>query len=106
MRDPDVVLWCSPTEKGAKVVDDPVLIVEVLSPATANRDRGEKLDEYRELPSVREIWFVDSTRRFATVLRRVPEGWLLTDHIGRGTFRSAVLDAEISLDELYADTPV
>lgn len=105
-RDPDVVMACGWREKGLREVPDPVLVVEILSPSTADHDRGQKLDEYRLLPSLREIWFVDSTRRAVTVLRRVPEGWLLTDHIGRGSFRSAVLDAEIGLDELYADTPV
>lgn len=105
-RVPDVALSCSDADKGALEAPEPILIVEVLSPSTADRDRGQKLDEYRLLPSLREIWFVDSTRRAVTVLRRVSEGWLLTDHIGRGGFKSAVLDAEIGLDELYADTPV
>ena len=105
-RELDVLLSCGPREKGAKDFPDPVLIVEVLSPTTAHRDRGEKLDEYRELPSVREIWLVDSERRHAQVWRRREGGWFVTDTIGQRTFRSDALTADIPLDELYRDTPV
>jgi Uma2 family endonuclease len=105
-RIPDVVMSCRSHDKGAPLALDPVLILEVLSPTTINIDKGERLDDYKSLASVREIWLVDSTRRRVTVLRRVPEGWLMTDHIGTSGFRSEVLGCEVELDELYADTPV
>lgn len=105
-RIPDIVLWCGPTEKGAKEVVDPVVLVEVLSPTTADFDKGQKLDEYTLLPSVREVWLIDSTRRWAKIHRRVEGGWFVTDAIGQGGFRSEVLGAAVPLDELYADTPV
>lgn len=105
-RIPDVVMTCRPHDKGAKLVLDPVLIVEVLSPTTVNVDKGEKFDDYKTIESLREVWFVDSTRRWVTLARRVPEGWLLTDHIGGGSFRSDVLETELPLDELYADAAV
>ncbi|HMU49380.1 MAG TPA: Uma2 family endonuclease [Geminicoccaceae bacterium] len=102
----DVVTSCSSHEKGARLVVDPVLIVEVLSPATTNIDKGEKFDDYKAIGSLREIWLVDSIGRRVTVARRVPEGWLLSDHIGGGAFRCDVLDGDVTLDELYADTEV
>lgn len=105
-RVPDAVMWCGPTEKGAKEVDDPVVLVEVLSPTTADFDKGQKLDEYQQLASVREVWLVDSTRRWAKIHRRVEGGWFSSDAIGQGVFRSEVLGAEVALDDLYADTPV
>jgi Uma2 family endonuclease len=105
-RIPDVVMTCRSLDKGARLLLDPVLIVEVLSPSTANADKGERLDDYKTLESLREVWLVDSTRRWVTLLRRVPEGWLLTDHIGSGSFRSEVVGGAVALDELYADTPV
>lgn len=106
-RLPDVVLSCSQAERGVLEAPEPVLIVEVLSPGTADVDRGRKLDEYRMLLSVQEIWFVDSTRRWATVYqRRAGGGWFVDDAIGQGSFRSEVLGGEVALDELYADTPV
>jgi Uma2 family endonuclease len=67
-------MTCRSHEKGAKLFLDPVLIVEVLSPTTINIDKGEKLDDYKSLESLREVWLVDSTRRWVTLLCRVPEG--------------------------------
>lgn len=103
---PDVVVWCAETDKGARMIADPVILVEVLSPTTANVDKGQKLDEYQQLASVQEVWLVDSTRRWAKIHRRVEGGWFVTDAIGQGVFRSEALGGEVPLDELYADTPV
>ena len=106
-RLPDVLLSCAQAEKGVRGAPAPVLLVEVLSPTTADLDKGQKLDEYTLLPSVREVWLIDSTRRWAKIHRRVEGGWFVSDAIGQGGFRSEVLGGEeVSMDELYADTPV
>lgn len=94
----DVVLTCQPM--GSSVVD-PILVVEVLSPSTRNRDFADKLPDYKALPSVQEVWLVDSERRWAQVWWREPEGWHGRDHVGGGSFRSEVLAGEVELDELY-----
>ena len=54
---PDVVVRCGPASKGT-FITDPVVIVEVLSPSTIDRDRGPKLAFYKSLPSVRHIALV------------------------------------------------
>ena len=60
----------------------PDLVVEVLSPSTAYRDRGLKLDLYQKA-GVGEYWIVDAERR-------VVQQYVLTD----GVFRSAGEHAE------------
>ena len=55
----------------------PDLVVEILSPSTASRDRGLKLDLYQK-SGVSEYWIVDPERR-------VVQQYVLTD----GVFRSA-----------------
>lgn len=54
------------TERG--VEGPPDLVVEVLSPSTAHRDRGLKLDRYR-LHGVAEYWMVDPESRTVEVWR-------------------------------------
>lgn len=59
---PDV-FWVAPDNEGCFVADDywhgaPDLVVEVLSPSTATRDRGVKYDVY-EASGVREYWLID-----------------------------------------------
>jgi Uma2 family endonuclease len=94
----DIAVTCRPTV--AEVVD-PVLIVEVLSPSTRARDLADKLPDYKALPSVVEIWLIDSERRWVQVWWREPEGWHGRDHVRTGAFISTVLEGEVTLDDLY-----
>lgn len=45
----------------------PTLVIEVISPSTATRDRGVKLEHYRAR-GVREAWIVDRYRKTIDVL--------------------------------------
>jgi Uma2 family endonuclease len=47
---------------GDNVQGAPDLVVEILSPSTAHRDRGLKLDLYQK-SGVAEYWIVDTERR-------------------------------------------
>ena len=60
-RYPDVVVACDAPRFEDDVFDtllNPTVIVEVLSPSTAARDRGEKFAEYAHLVSLREYVLV------------------------------------------------
>jgi len=61
----------------------PDLVVEVLSPSTARRDRGPKRDIY-ERNGVREYWLVDPRRREITVLVRGVDGRFGPEHTVAG----------------------
>ncbi|MEM6647718.1 MAG: Uma2 family endonuclease [Bacteroidota bacterium] len=54
---PDAVAACDPDFNGV-ILQNPQLIVEVLSPSTAAYDLGRKFEAYKQWPSVEEIWFV------------------------------------------------
>jgi Uma2 family endonuclease len=99
----DLVMTCERAGP-ERLVSAPRLIVEILSPSTAKDDLGLKVPGYQELASVEEIWAIDSERRAVRVWRRIEEGWLQSLPIRAGGFKSALLDAEIALDELYATT--
>jgi Uma2 family endonuclease len=101
-RIPDVVAACVDHDEAANLVDEPALVVEVLSPQNEGTDRTVKLDEYKALPSVREIWLVASTRRWAQIWRREADTWIGVDLIPRGTIESPWLASQVPLDELYA----
>jgi Uma2 family endonuclease len=76
---PDLMVTCNEADLGADLVmRNPKVIIEVLSPSTANYDRGEKFFAYRGLPSLEEYALVDPESRRVEVCRRVGEGdWLL-----------------------------
>jgi Uma2 family endonuclease len=53
---PDVTLSCELLLQDSLDLLTPRLIVEVLSPSTQRQDRTAKLDIYRMMPSLEEIW--------------------------------------------------
>ena len=54
------------------------LVVEVLSPATAAFDRGDKFAAYRLLPTLQEYLLIDTDKRRCDLYRRGADGlWVL-----------------------------
>lgn len=74
VRYPDVSVYCgnaeTPDRDREQVTDDPVALFEVLSPSTQAADQREKLDQYRTIPSLCTIVFVDPYRERVRVVQR------------------------------------
>jgi Uma2 family endonuclease len=66
---PDLMVLCGERQEDDVVVGDPCLLVEVTSPSTHRTDRGEKLDAYRAIASLRAYLIVDHR------VRRVERHW-------------------------------
>jgi Uma2 family endonuclease len=77
---------------------------EVLSPATASRDRSKKLPFYARA-SVPHVWLVDPLQRTLEVLGLQDGRWLiLAVHEGQARVRAEPFDAiELDLGVLWAD---
>jgi Uma2 family endonuclease len=75
IRYPDGMVVCSPVDPAAKVVHDPVVLFEVLSPSAAAQDRIVKAREYQATPSVKRYVMFEQERIGATVLVRAQDGW-------------------------------
>lgn len=98
IRYPDVSIYCDQPPRdqlsGATTLLDPKVLIEVLSPSTATFDQGTKLEEYKLLPSVCTIAFVDPINEMCrTVERQSATGWL--DHIFSG--RSGIVIPTLNL---------
>ena len=80
----------------------PDLVVEILSPATAERDRTLKLDLYAQ-HGVKEYWIVDPDARTITVLLRGEGGFGVDGIYGEGqTLRSPTLTGfNVALEEIF-----
>ncbi|MGH6898041.1 MAG: Uma2 family endonuclease [Geminicoccaceae bacterium] len=99
----DLAVTCAPREPGRRMVVEPVLLVEVLSPSTGQVDRWRKVADYRRLLSVQEILVVFSDERRVEVQRRAPDGWRVEDLIGKAEIGLACCDDPIPLDAVYRD---
>jgi Uma2 family endonuclease len=68
---PDVVVVCEASiEKLPYRIQNPTVVVEVLSPSTRNHDLGAKLLEYQRIPSLRSILYLDSETATARLWQR------------------------------------
>jgi Uma2 family endonuclease len=105
---PDALVLCGHAVRGTTTeLHDATLIVEVLSASTATRDRGEKFDNYQNLPSFAEYLLVDGRTRAAARYRREPDGSWTYRRYGRGdvvTLETIAFAAP--LDTFYALTSV
>ncbi len=108
VRVPDITLTCSPFTAGQIVIEDPILIIEILSPS--NRARTwTNVWAYTTIPSVREIVIVHSEKIEVQVLRSS------TDHIwpdnpetiaAGGMLRLDSITFSCPVEDIYADTPL
>jgi Uma2 family endonuclease len=102
----DVVVTCRPQHAKARYVEEPSLIIEVLSPSTAGHDRNMKLDDYRSIASVNEILFVSTLQRRVQLWVRAGDHWRVQDFIGDSTFQLAAISAAISVADLYENVHI
>jgi Uma2 family endonuclease len=99
----DLAVACAPREPGRRMVAQPVVVVEVLSPSTSQVDRFRKVADYRSLPSVKEIVVLFSEERRVEVQRRTADGWRIEDLIGQAALTLGVCKDPIPLATIYAD---
>jgi Uma2 family endonuclease len=100
---PDLMVHCGPLPPDATSLHDPIVIVEVLSPGTAARDRFDKASEYRKLPSLQHYVLIERDRMQAESFNRAASGWTLPDPLigPDDVLRLAAIDFTLTLAELY-----
>jgi len=104
---PDVSVVCEHEERDAEDPDaiaNPILLVEVLSPSTEEYDRGEKLEHYKRLESLREVVFVAHDEWRVEVIRRTDGGDWSTSTARKGqSLELTSVGCELPVDDVYRD---
>jgi len=103
---PDVTVVCGERKfhKGKRdIVENPILLVEILSKSTEEYDKNDKFLTYRNIPSFREYVLISQNRPAVQQFNRQTDGrWIYKATIGLGSevyFES--VDATLSLQEIY-----
>ena len=73
VRIPDLAVTCSSSRADAPVLEDPVLVIEILSPSN-QAETWSNVWTYTSIPSVREILVIRTAEIRADLLRRYPDG--------------------------------
>ena len=102
---PDVVVSCEAEALNAELtLTQPKVIVEVLSPATANYDRSEKFNQYRLIPTLMEYVLIDPHSRVIDIYRRQSSGdWLLAVADGERGLILPTLTFSAARDAVFED---
>ncbi|MBD2569959.1 Uma2 family endonuclease [Anabaena lutea] len=98
---PDVMVFEGEPQLNENRTDEvlnPILIVEVLSPSTADYDRQSKFRMYRSIPSFCEYLLVEQDEPFIEKYSKQSQGWLLSD------FND--LEKSISLESVGVELPM
>jgi Uma2 family endonuclease len=98
---PDVVLSCKPNDGDSRTIENPCLVVEILSKSTSTIDKGEKLDTYQRIASIKQYVIVDQARRKMEVYTRQDDKWIYQT-LESGQFEIPCLETTMTLDEVYA----
>ncbi|GAB6067820.1 Uma2 family endonuclease [Methylothermus subterraneus] len=72
---PDLVVTCRETRRHDYYVEEPVLVVEVLSPSTEARDRLDKRLVYQSISTLQEYALVSQDKMEVQIYRRANENW-------------------------------
>jgi Uma2 family endonuclease len=96
---PDVSVSCAAQRDDEQQnVTEPTVVVEVLSPGTIAYDRGDKLQRYRDCPSLQAILLVFQDQILIEVYRRQGEKIWMIQTYG--------IDEQIVLDTIGVTMPV
>lgn len=102
---PDVTIVCGPREldpEDANTVVNPTVLVEVLSPSTAEYDRGGKFENYKLIPSLRHYVLVSTDERRVDVWSRSgSDGWTVVSSATGECAELPAIGARLLVDELY-----
>ncbi len=99
MLRPDVTVSCG--QEAGSMLANPIVVVEVLSPATERRDRGAKFKAYKALPSVQEYMLIGSEYKAIEVHRREGNFWRQYYYRAGDLVELASIGVSFPFDDVY-----
>lgn len=101
---PDVVVSCVPQNPGDDRVDQPSVVIEVLSPSTETHDRVRKWRNYQTVTSLEHFVLVAQEERRVEVFTRTSGGFDLKIIEPPEVVELRSLGVQLSLDVIYEDS--
>lgn len=100
---PDLMVACDPDDKESPLFKDrPLVLIEVTSPSSKDRDTETKVFAYMSIPSLRSYFIVSQEHRHIIHYRRTDEGWTMSVHPEAGDrVELPELGLTLTLDEIY-----
>jgi len=108
---PDVVVYCGDgkwLDKAFDTLENPIVVIEILSPSAENYDRGAKFGHYRHIDSLKTYVLVSQEFVLVEVYTRQTDGtWLFTAmDEPEQELSLPIHDVTIPISEIYDRVPV
>jgi len=85
-----------------KLLVNPALIVEVLSPSTEKYDRDKKFKAYKSIESLREYLLIWQNEKFVMLFTKHNEKfWFQSDYVEHETLMLESVECQLSVNEIY-----
>ena len=97
---PDVLVVCDDSTENEYYTDCPVIIIEVLSRSTCQKDRTTKRFAYLNLPSLLEYVLIEQDFVDIEVLRK-QDDWKSTHYFAEDTVHFTSLNLKIAVADIY-----
>jgi Uma2 family endonuclease len=98
---PDVLVVCPAPPPDVVEIDNPRIVVEVLSPSTEEADHSLKLEAYLALPSLAHYLILDPVRRVAIHHARKEAGLAATQILRTGLLRLDPPGLDLNVEDLF-----
>lgn len=102
---PDASIVCGETQNAKNdrnALVNPTLLIEVTSKGTEDYDRGEKLSQYRQIPSLEAVLLISHRSQRVTVVERAASGWTTREVRAGEQLTLQAPKLSLSVDALYA----
>lgn len=104
VRLPDAAVQCSPIDMNTTTLNDPVILVEVVSPSSIYRDEKHKLLEYFLIPSVQHYLMIAPEDRHIVHFRRTDEpNKIDTTFVSSGLIDLSPPGISISVEDVFGE---
>jgi Uma2 family endonuclease len=103
---PDVTIVCDELARDPEdpnTITNPVVVVEVLSPSTADYDRGDKLRHYQTIPSLKHVVLVAYDAPQIAVWTRDAAGGTNATFEGGDRAELAAIACVLDVDSVFRD---
>jgi Uma2 family endonuclease len=100
---PDVAVLCDREVHDVEdenALTNPVVLVEVTSNSSEAYDRGEKLEHYKQIPSLREVVIVSHRERLLELSRREGAAWTRLE-ARTGALELTSIACKLDVEDLY-----
>jgi Uma2 family endonuclease len=99
---PDLQVVCESNDFRSVYQDRPILIIEVLSPATRRYDLDEKMTSYLAIPSLQSYIVLEQHQPIAILMRRTVNGFVRETIQGLNSqIDFPFLTSSLPMDEIY-----